>query len=472
VIGPKPSDKPGFSGNERPFRIPVSSWKNSRVVKGVGVNFFAQFVGVTAQFVSVPVYLTHWGASVYGIWIIMFTLPSYVALFDLGFTTAAGNDMTLATAAGDRAAASRTFQSLSLGVLIVSALGIALTVLVVFLLPDTAFPGAGAVPGNELRFVIVLLVAYALASINTSVVLAGFRSARMYPRGTVLATTISVAEISASLGVAFAGGGLLQSAIAFAAIRVAAVPVMYVLLRLKVNWLRLSLRNADISRLTRLLPASLATMALPIGFAITLQGTILALAVSLPPALIAVYTSVRTLTRVAFQFAAAVSNGVSPEFTVMVGQKNSQSASRLFVVNFLSALAILIPAVFVLALFGSPLVHFWTAGTISASRILIIGLAVATAIHGMWHFMVALLRAANRYTAHDAYLYPFAALATCVLVGFVVKWFGLTAAIYPNILLEALVFAVVLWQCRRYEEFRWSALRNAATQYLSVFRPL
>jgi O-antigen/teichoic acid export membrane protein len=440
----------------------------SDIVKGFSANVLAQLAATAFQFISVPIYLSQWGAEMYGIWIVIFTLPSYIALFDLGFATVAGNDMTLSAARGDFDAANCTFQSLRLGALVVSVLAVLFAVVAALLLSDATFPGLDVVRPNDMRVTIVLLVAYSVASLQCTTLLAGFRCARMYPQGVMMTTVVIVTELGASLCVVLMGGGLLASAIAYVAVRGSAVLALSLTLRLKVSWLSLSLERARIRELRRLFPAAVATMALPVGYAISLQGTVIAIALSSTPALVAVYTTVRTMVRVPFQLAAAVNNSITPEFTLAIGRKDAKSASRLFAANFFAVVVILIPAGFLLSFFGKPLVRFWTAGAISAPTGLIVGLAIATAIHGYWHFMVGLLRAVNRYSMHDAFLYPLSATIAVVCTGFVVKLFDLTAAIYPNILLEAMMLVIVFVQYNRFVEFDWPAIRADALHFLHV----
>src|SRR5580704_14701755 len=76
-------------------------WVRYHLLRGFGANAVSQLTAMVLQFAAVPIYLSHWGAAKYGIWIVAFTVPNYIALLDIGFATAAGNDMTLAAARGD-----------------------------------------------------------------------------------------------------------------------------------------------------------------------------------------------------------------------------------------------------------------------------------------------------------------------------------------------------------------------------------
>jgi hypothetical protein len=63
------------------------------------------------QFVQVPVFLHFWSVPLYGEWLVLNSIPTYLATSNSGFGTVAGNDMTMLVAGGDRDSALRVFQS-------------------------------------------------------------------------------------------------------------------------------------------------------------------------------------------------------------------------------------------------------------------------------------------------------------------------------------------------------------------------
>src|SRR5437867_12754550 len=93
-----------------------------RLLKGFGANLYGQAVVVVIQLAGVPILLHYWQAQLYGEWLILFAIPSYLSMTDLGFSQSAANDMTARVARGDKSGALTVFQSLS-ALVILSALG-------------------------------------------------------------------------------------------------------------------------------------------------------------------------------------------------------------------------------------------------------------------------------------------------------------------------------------------------------------
>ena len=100
-----------------------------------GASVFGPFVALLVQVVNVPVMLRYGGVGLYGEWLLISAIPAYLLLTDLGFGNAAGSDMTMRAHAGDRAGAIKTFQSISVLVLALSALLAVLLAAVIFMAP-------------------------------------------------------------------------------------------------------------------------------------------------------------------------------------------------------------------------------------------------------------------------------------------------------------------------------------------------
>jgi O-antigen/teichoic acid export membrane protein len=82
-----------------------------RFARSFLAQIYAQASGILIQLALVPVLIHAWGTTLYGTWLLLTAVPFYLTFSDFGFTFIAKNEMVMAVAAGDRAAAVRTFQS-------------------------------------------------------------------------------------------------------------------------------------------------------------------------------------------------------------------------------------------------------------------------------------------------------------------------------------------------------------------------
>ena len=105
-----------------------------RLIAGFGANTFSRLSTTLTQIFSVPVFLSHWGVHLYGEWILLNTIPSYLGLSDVGFGSVAGNEMTMLAAAQNFEQALVVFQSVwVLTTVITSLIGLLLIAAVWFL---------------------------------------------------------------------------------------------------------------------------------------------------------------------------------------------------------------------------------------------------------------------------------------------------------------------------------------------------
>ena len=78
-------------------------------------NFLASGWGkvsaVIFRLIQVPILLTMLGVEDYGRWLVLYTLPSWLSLANLGFGSVAGNDISIAIGQNDFEKARRIYSS-------------------------------------------------------------------------------------------------------------------------------------------------------------------------------------------------------------------------------------------------------------------------------------------------------------------------------------------------------------------------
>src|SRR6202012_3777462 len=87
------------------------------------------------QLIQVPVFLHFWSLPLYGEWIAINAIPSYLSFSNIGFGTVAGNEMTMLMGRDDKESALRIFQSCWWLISLVCALTILVFAALLFMLP-------------------------------------------------------------------------------------------------------------------------------------------------------------------------------------------------------------------------------------------------------------------------------------------------------------------------------------------------
>lgn len=384
-------------------------------------------VQLAIQLVSVPVFLSFWSVERYGVWLILFTIPAYVATLTMGIGGAAGNAMVAAVAQGRHDDAARQYATIR---------GVGLLIALVFLALVAAFLIAGgshlfgfalAEAGDGLAWALLALVIYALTSFMLNNWLLALRATGGYAKGLHLANAVAFAEVAVVLALVAGGGGIVAVSIGYAAMRLLGLVATGLLVRSHAPWLAKAGWKIDRAELRAMGPPALALGMVPLGFAIQLQGMVAALAAVAGAGAVPIFTTIRTLSRFAIQLTSVVNLASMPEFTAAKARDDQARLADLVAINLTTALALLGPAALVIGLAGPWVVQIWTGGAFVTPPLLAIALAVAILAGGVWLVLANLILATNRQAS---YSYAFVLVAVLGVAGCVilVPTFGVSGA--------------------------------------------
>lgn len=429
-------------------REAVSRLVKSPLLSGVGANAYAQGVTLIVQLVSTPALLAAFGAKTYGLWLVVSAFPTYIALADLGFSSAAANAITLSATRGKCDEARATFQStLALNLLTAAAI-LTLALGAIALAPDSFVPSIPPTTRGEVRQVCAFQAVQVAATLCSGAMLSGFISTRRYALGVVLSSSSRLAETAALAFGALAFHSLVASAALMLLARLCALVATASVAVRGAPWCRLGFRYARLACVRRLAGPALAVMALPIAFAVNLQGLILVIGATLSLEAVATFAAIRTLTRAILQAAVLVNTAIMPEITRAFGAGDWARIRRLTRINIGSALTLDVAAFAVIASFGSIIIAAWTRGRVAPNPPLTLGLAGVACLHCVWLAQSNLVLAVNR---HAEYTYWFLAVSIGAVLGAIPATctLGLTGVLLPMLAAEAAMMAIVARVFRR-----------------------
>ena len=441
----------------------------SRLALGTAVGFYGLGLQLLIQLLSVPV-LTHaWGLGGYGAWVLLFSVPSLLAMADLGLTTAGANAMTAAVAHGDRSRAARIMMVLRL-ITVAAGLGLlALAVLTVLVVFPNALDFGAAMSRDQAASAAVLLGLYGFLALINLVTLAAFRATDAFASSGMMYQTMILVEAVAALGLAVLGGSPAQVALAYLAARLIGTLVLSLTLRRHAPWLRQASWRIDRSELAALIRPALAALVIPGAQAVAIQGSVIVIGAVGGPAAIPAFSVVRTLSRTALQFAFRFNIASMPRYTVFVAQKDELRASQLVVLNLGVMALMVVPAALGLLLLGQPFVRLWTGGLIQPSMALLAVMVAAMLADGVWVPVSNLLLAVNRH-ASFTYFLLIASIVSVAAGALLVPRMGALGMAWALLGLE-LAMIVQVWAVARGQGVvSGGKLRNAAHSLIAELR--
>ena len=366
-----------------------------RILHGLGANAYGQLVVIVIQLAGVPILLHAWGAQLYGEWLILAAIPAYLSMTDLGFSQSAGNDMTARMARGDEAGTLAVFQSLSVLVYGVAIAGLLISAIALWVLPLQNWFHFQQLGTAEVRWILWLLAAEVLIKLADGVNHAGFRSHGDYPLHVGIYFTTMLVQMQVVWAFALSGYGPLAAAAAFAGIRALATPCSAVWLLRRHRDLHLGFEHARRAELKRLAKPALANLSMPLAMALNIQGMVLVVGAILGPLAVVVFSTLRTLTRIALQAVWQVAHAFEPELASAWGSGDRVLLRHLYLSAQRSGFWLAFVAAIALWFVSPWFLAVWTHSKVAMNQPLFSWLLLSAVASVLWYCALNLLKAGN-----------------------------------------------------------------------------
>ena len=395
----------------------MASSVRERLVKGFAAQGFAQVVNLIIQIGSVPLFLHFWGKLLYGEWILLSTVPSYFALSDLGFANAAGTEMTMLVARGDRAGALKVFQSAWVLVTAVSLIVTVTMLAAVQFLPMAKWLNLTTLTHSEIVAVTSILVFQVFFDLQTGLIGNGYRCDGNFAAGTLVRNLQRLAEFIVGAIALCLGAHLAVLALSVTLMRLLGNLLSIFDVRRRSPWIVMGWRHADIETIKLITSPALTFMGFPLGHALSLQGMVTVVGATLGPVAVVLFSTSRTLSRFIWQLLNAITNTVWVELSTAFGASDIALARKLH--RRACQAAVWIAFVCSIALFfAGPLIfRLWTRGSLVFDPKLFVLLLVVGMCNSFWSTSYIVLIAVNRHQ-RLALVYV-AATATSMAFGYV-----------------------------------------------------
>ncbi|WP_288416291.1 lipopolysaccharide biosynthesis protein [uncultured Acinetobacter sp.] len=369
-----------------------------RLLKGVGANTLGKVWVMLIQFLSIYFLNKSWGIEGYGLWLMISTIPTYLALSDFGLGTAATIRMTKALAENNYKDAVKAFQSVWL---FVSA-----STLFIFFIGLLigwgwiSYTDSLKTYSNYSYLVIFQTVAVmglsTLLAIQMSLFKAIYQANNKYAIGTLFFDLASLFEGLIVILIAINGGNILHAAFGMLFVRVL-FTIHYIYLVVKnEDWFSLGFNQADVKTLKELARPSIAALSLTLANSFGIQGVVLTIGWTLGPAVAGVFSATRMLTRIPLQIPSLLMRASIPELTRAYVQRDKSLLDKLMSLNIRLALLVVIPSTCILFILGPWLLNIMSDGNIKVGYLDFIFLGMAAIFCTLWNTYGMQLLSINR----------------------------------------------------------------------------
>jgi O-antigen/teichoic acid export membrane protein len=441
-----------------------------RLLVGFATSIISKASGTLIQLVQVPFMLHYWGKTEYGTWLLITGLPAYLSFSNIGFGTVAGNEMTMLMARGDQEGALGVFESCWWLIALMMGLIGAVFSAALWLLPVGRMLRLEAISEHDASWALFWLGIAVLFNQLETLLQASYRSIARYSYGNFLKSGMSVLVFAIQLAPIAMGYGIRVNAEVFALANISVTVVLMALVRRDIPWIRYGWGHASFAEIKRLTRPSIAFMGFPIGQAFNLQGSQLAVNYAMGAEAVTIFSTARTVSRLALQAVELVKNTVWPELSIAFGAGNFELVRTLHRRACQIALFVSLGVVAVVATLGPTFLHKWTLGKVPSSPGLVDMLLVVVVFYSLWSTSSTLVAAINMHE-RLATVYAIATGCTVVITYFAARQFGLFGAAGSLLLSELVMDVYVLPSSLKIAHDTWGGFLGAMMHYPQTLRP-
>lgn len=398
-----------------------------RLAGGVSGQGAVRVMAVAQSIVLVPVLISAWDLRVYGAWLAVTALGSFVGLTNFGLSNASGNAMILAIGAGDQERADRVF-STTLTVLagislpLIAALG-----LFGYFAPLEGWLNLTDVSHLSIAYLLLAVVLQVWLNTFKGVFAAAISATGRYGLPSFIMAGAKFLEITGIVcAVLFFGGGIVAAASILIAAALLDLVCHIVMTGRLVPWAVYRPGRTDLQLFRGLVKPSLGNVILHAGVnAVVTQGPRVIISILLGPAAVAVFAVHATAVRLADQATSLIAGPLQVEVTHAVGGSRLDRAMSLIAAGTQISAMLSLGAILVLAVAGPILFGYWSLGRIVFDYQLFVFLAVAIIATSIGKISLITVIGANRIFVPSLLLLP--ATATAMAIG---AWFTQVYGVY------------------------------------------
>ena len=402
-----------------------------------------KLIRVFEQLALVPFFISAWGAAYYGEWLTLTIIPSVLAFSDLGFGTAAANSFVLKYVAGEKKVAADIAKT---GLIIISLVifaGIVIGGLILFLASTFGWLEHAIIPANEAIWAVSFMMLTRLLGFYTQLFEAYFRAARKAAEGINLSNIQNVCNIVVGFCVLFMGFGVVVFALSQFIIAIC-FRFYYAWRANKVLGLSNEYSGAFVKKYaTDMFSKGLGYLMSPMWQVILFQGTTFIVRITLGASAVAVFNTVRTISRSVTQLYSIVNASIFSEIQYEIGAGNMDKARVIFVRSIQVSFVLSVAGFIFLTLFGLQLYNIWTNKTLTPPITMWYIFLGGILVNAIWWTSSVVFRAMNK--PYKLTFVGLIAATLSVIISYVccLKW-GLTGAAIGSFAFELLMAIYVL----------------------------
>ncbi|MFC3200246.1 lipopolysaccharide biosynthesis protein [Alteromonas oceani] len=427
-----------------------SSPLKNRIIKSSSANVLGIVARIGNQLLIVPILLAYWSPELFGEWLMITAIPTFLALTDFGFIDAGSNELAKRSSESSPKEVQDFFNRYSVCFQRWSLFIALIICIAAFLLPLDKMMGLKLISSTDASYIIIFLSLSVVVSQNNLSLLAGLRVQGKFHIGLLVRTGLSISQIFVTW--------CLVSLLKCSPIEVALSYFVLTILAYVLQWT--VLRHSGLQQTINpflTLPAGesmkpyfligLEMMLMPLAQALTLQGSVILVGKTLGPVIAAMYVTHRTLSRTSSSLLQVFAIPLRAEAGLL--QKKADSELLTATTNLLSSVTFWLSLLLsmVLMLIGGWIFEIWTHGEIVFYKELLIFLLLAVIAESLWRIPTSIRLGSNRHRP-VAWGYLLFSILGLLLSYLLAPYYGLIGVVTGLVFIDVMMVVLAILTLR------------------------
>lgn len=370
----------------------------SFVRKNISANVYQTLVLALGHLALVPIFVRTWGIGLYGEWLVLATIPTYLALSDFGIAQALGNRFVAECHNQNFRSAQEFLGACYRYQVLISCALVAILGFCVATLPVAEWLRLSHIAPPQATIVLMILAVSSAVAVQQGMLSGVFRVGNVYDRLLRLQGHHRALEVATTATLLLLEYGPIALAGALLALRLILYATVHVFASQTSTCLKIDLRLGRWRNVRALLPAGVAFLAIPISSAFVNQATLFVVNWKGGAEQVVTLNILRQLNRLLQQLSFILGNAIRPELTRLYLSDRSSTMQSLLRNSLRIFCAVSALFVATMLIFGGNLISIWTDG-LRVDRVLAGIFALESVAAGALYIASSVAWSCNRIAA-------------------------------------------------------------------------
>lgn len=347
-------------------------FKSKRILNVIKAMLVSNGLTLLIQLSMVPLMIYALGGEVYGEWLILYTIPSYIILSDFGLITTANTKIDLLCSKKKFLYANKVYFNSNILLFILIFLITIFLFLIVLFLGSYYYSNFNVFLPNEILIIITILMLDSYISLLLNHNSALYRTLKKFNTTVNWQSAGRVIPLLFFLIFILVTHDVLYSSVIMLLVRLIIFLLMCKNLNNSIFWIDRRFFLKSNKELLNLFRVAKSYMLIPLSNMIYLQGTIVAIAFIFNPLVVALYSTLRTYTRLMPQFIGIIGRSRWSEISYCYARKEVNEILKMRNKVFLQTISLSIAMSLFYCLIGDEIYKIWIGSSLEFDKILLI----------------------------------------------------------------------------------------------------